>query len=324
MKTTIEYADQVSNPLKAILKGDESSKTGTFCEKPDKDGTCLNCWAEVLNLRFGNKLAFDKSNRDKIEWIYRDEEMMRLIRLNERKSKSEKFPGLPLVVFCCDTFDIFQPSISDKLRDKIFDAYDELTNLVLLIQTTYPAKMNHYFGRRYEDYLPEHFWIGMSAGNQEWLDRHIGYLFKLRASQYYIIFEPLLGEINLHKFLCRRYNPFDADAQLSANCDLQSIAKKLWVIIGGESVGARPCYEANILSVVSQCRAAGVPVLVKQLGSNFIQINGIRRKLKNRNGGDISEFPEYLRERNYPRIADGGIEVIPNPSISQVEEFFTV
>jgi hypothetical protein len=35
-------------------------------------------------------------------------------RLNDKKPLSEKFAGLPLVVFCCDTFDIFQPTITDE------------------------------------------------------------------------------------------------------------------------------------------------------------------------------------------------------------------
>lgn len=301
-KTTIEYADHVSNPLKAILKGGDANKDkGTFCEKPDATGTCTNCWAEVLNGRFGNKIPFDKSNRDKIEWIYRDAEMARLVRLNARKPQSEKFPGLPLVVFCCDTFDIFQPSITDELRDKIFDVYDQLTNLILLIQTTYPARMNHYFGRRYKLKLPSHYWIGMSAGNQKWLDDYLMYLLEIESSVRYLILEPLLSPINLSAALYDRFL-HGGKGHMYNTVHL--------VIVGGESgANARFSHVSNIRSVVEQCKAAGVKVLVKQMGSNFIQINGLRQKLKSGKGGDPNEWDKDLRVREYPGAA---FEVIPN------------
>ena len=44
-----------------------------------------------------------------------------------------------------------------------------------------------------------------------------------------------------------------------------------WVIVGGESgPGARPCDVSWIASVVRQCREAGVPVFVKQLGAPWV------------------------------------------------------
>ncbi|MDQ4121693.1 MAG: phage Gp37/Gp68 family protein [Acidobacteriota bacterium] len=326
-KTNIEYADEVSNPLKAIRTGGNAdTDKGTFCEKPDAEGTCKNCWAEVLNGRFGNKLKFDKANRDKIEWIYRETEMVRLFKLNRKKPMSTKFPGLPLVVFCCDTFDIFQPSISDELRDSVFNVYDHFTNLILLVQTTYPARMNHYFKARYgEKGLPKHYWIGMSAGDQKWLEKNITYLLQVKSSIHYLILEPLLNTVNLRNIRLSDGGELDALKGIDRKFQCHYSSKVDLVIVGGESgAGARPCHVSNIRSVVQQCKAAGVKVLVKQMGSNFIQINGLRQKLKSGKGGDISEFPVDLRVREYPRIAARGIEVIQNPTITQVEKFFTV
>lgn len=306
-KTSIEYADEVSNPLYARPVGDETVKIGTFCEKPDKDGTCKNCWAEVLNLRFGNKLAFDKQNREKIEWIFREREILRLVRLNAKKTMSEKFPGLPLVVFCCDTFDIFQPSISDDKRDDIFDIYDRLGNLILLIQTTYPVRMKHYFQKRYgANGLPSHYWIGMSAGTQWWLDNHIGALQQIKAAQKYVIFEPLLEEIKL-----------DVE-QILYDANVNKTPQFTFAIIGGESgAKARPCNIDWIRSIVRQCKTANVPVFVKQLGSGRSEYSGAAHVqptgdgktrqqgsfvYKHKKGGDISEFPADLRDRQFPTI----------------------
>lgn len=263
-KTKIQYADEVSNPLFARPKGDESVKVGTFCEKPDKDGTCRDCWAEVLNLRFGNKLAFDKSNRDKIEWVFRGKEMERLVKLNNKKPMSEKFEGLPLVVFCCDTFDIFQPSISDALRDWVFTAYDLMTNLILLVQTTYPVRMRHYFQKRYgAEGLPSHYWIGMSAGTQWWLDNHIGALRAIKARQKYVIFEPLLEEIKLDV------------SQMLYDANVNKTPQLTFVIVGGESgTKARPAHPEWFRKLRDQCKAANVSFFFKQWGE-FVSVSEV-------------------------------------------------
>lgn len=101
-----------------------------------------------------------------------------------------------------------------------------------------------------------------------------------------------------------------------------------WVVVGGET-GGRPCNVAWIRRVVRDCRAAGVPVFVKQLGSSpfdagecdrlsygwgkdhavcdcgdfkhgdsFYRLRSVTRK-----GGDPSEWPEDLRVREFPALA---------------------
>lgn len=92
-----------------------------------------------------------------------------------------------------------------------------------------------------------------------------------------------------------------------------------WCIVGGESgPGARPFDLAWARSIVEQCRAAGVPVFVKQLGANPIsahgsfdipRIAGISRGprtdlpdigFRDRKGGDMMEWPDDLRVREFP------------------------
>src|SRR3990167_5349220 len=78
-----------------------------------------------------------------------------------------------------------------------------------------------------------------------------------------------------------------------------------WLIVGGESgPHARPCNLAWIRSAVAQCRAAGVPVFVKQLGGadgpdSVTVVSGMR--YRDRAGADPSEGPEDLRVREWPR-----------------------
>ena len=98
-----------------------------------------------------------------------------------------------------------------------------------------------------------------------------------------------------------------------------------WVIAGGESgPDARPCDVAWLRSIVGQCRDAGVPVFVKQLGAHprWQECDGyedgfaghvryevieegegalsLEPKLRDRKGGDPSEWPQALRVREMP------------------------
>jgi len=96
-----------------------------------------------------------------------------------------------------------------------------------------------------------------------------------------------------------------------------------WIIVGGESgPGARPFDIAWARSTVAQCKAAGVAVFVKQLGSrpygwwwsesderkppsglSFGERGNVNAEwnLNHRKGGDPSEWPEDLRVQEFPR-----------------------
>ena len=94
-----------------------------------------------------------------------------------------------------------------------------------------------------------------------------------------------------------------------------------WIIIGGESgPGARPCNVAWIRSAVQQCKAADVACFVKQLGAvvrvsqnepltaNLADVEVKPAwvghdvlKLRDRKGGDPSEWPNDLRVREFPQ-----------------------
>ena len=69
---------------------------------------------------------------------------------------------------------------------------------------------------------------------------------------------------------------------------------------------ARPCDVSWIRSIKDRCAAADVPCFVKQLGGNVTgpHENGTNEttlRLKDRKGGDPSEWPEDLRVRQMPK-----------------------
>jgi protein gp37 len=69
-----------------------------------------------------------------------------------------------------------------------------------------------------------------------------------------------------------------------------------WCIAGGESgPGARPMHEEWPRDLVRQCRAAGVPVFVKQ-------IHRLTPSGKIRVSKDVNEWPEDLRVREFPEV----------------------
>lgn len=85
-----------------------------------------------------------------------------------------------------------------------------------------------------------------------------------------------------------------------------------WIVVGGESgPGARPFCVSWAHLTVRACREAGVPVFVKQLGArpwDWFDPSGCNAghseeralRLRDRNGGDPTEWPEDLRVREWP------------------------
>lgn len=131
-------------------------------------------------------------------------------------------------------------------------------------------------------------WLGTSVEDQAAADTRIPQLLMCPAAVRFLSVEPLLGPVDLDFCGCPR---------IHAGGHLSGLD---WVIVGGESgPGARPCDVEWVRSIVRQCKAAGVPVFVKQLGAKPSDGNeGI--KLRSRKGSDPSEWPEDLRVREWP------------------------
>jgi hypothetical protein len=86
-------------------------------------------------------------------------------------------------------------------------------------------------------------------------------------------------------------------------------------VVGGESgPGARPFNVQWARDVIAQCKAALVPCFVKQLGRFPYDVNGNPNperyeynasnylRLNDHKGGDMAEWLEDLRVREYPQI----------------------
>ena len=150
-------------------------------------------------------------------------------------------------------------------------------------------------------------WLGVSVEDQATADERIPILLDTPAAVRWISAEPVLGPIDLWGARYANPNGGKTGAVTSWDGGLD------WVVCGGESGRkARPCDVAWIRSIVEQCRAAGVPCFVKQLGTKPGTIENspidgavlIREfGLSHPKGGDPAEWPEDLREREWPEVS---------------------
>lgn len=171
-------------------------------------------------------------------------------------------------------------------------------------------------------------WLGVSVENQEYADERVPDLLATPAVVRFVSYEPALGPVDFGPWLVSSFDhcPDETDDEETDNCrgcpaipndgsnggDVCSAVyspKLDWIIVGGESgPGARPFDIAWARSVVEQCKSAGVACFVKQLGAHPFDCPTPRHgdiadlHLKDRKGGDMSEWPEDLRVRQFPEV----------------------
>jgi protein gp37 len=169
-------------------------------------------------------------------------------------------------------------------------------------------------------------WLGTSVENQSAADERIPHLLKVPAAVRFLSVEPLLGPVDLTSILFKhpdREHPYTVDPLRGVTPyrpDLPLPGGIHWCIVGGESgPNARPCRVEWIRDVVRQCKAAGVPVFVKQLGGDYQDaLNGVcgrstkwpldvlpsgpAHRLDDPKGGDPAEWPDDLRVREWPEV----------------------
>jgi protein gp37 len=188
-------------------------------------------------------------------------------------------------------------------------------------------------------------WLGVSAEDQQRADERIPWLLKTPAAVRFVSYEPALGPVDFEHLpsvsgIGRYLNGLN-----NSGCHGADVQAKLdWIIIGGESgPGARPFDLAWARSAIQQCREAGVPCFVKQLGAHPMALstkrlaadtakdwaarekleflkwpdgthfgnrtgiqewNGYEALLNDPKGGDPAEWPEWPRVRQFPRSAN--------------------
>lgn len=311
------------NPIRARLKGDShKARSGTFCTRISPG--CAHCYASTINKRFGNGLEFTVPNLEQIEFFV-DE------RILQEPLKQKK----PCTIFVGDMFDLFHEAILDGMIQRVFGTAICAEQHTFQFLTKRAERMQSLIGGDFGVNAygpPRNVWLGVSVESQKYADERIPLLLQTPAAVRFLSVEPQLEAVDVSRYMwpaCWHWDskyrtPQEAlaagayaekpQALLAAGVPLVS-----WVICGGESgPGARPFNLAWAESIQSQCRAANVPFFMKQMGSRPHSGTTYIRppnpepgewvepwlNLKDRKGGDPSEWPEPLRVREFPTVRE--------------------
>ena len=302
-KTSIEWTrgDDGSsgaswNPIRA--RNRETGKVGWFCIH-ESEG-CRHCYSEAINRRLGTGIDFKAQHRDKVE-IYLDEKIL-YQPLRWRR---------PRKIFANSMTDWMADFVPDTWISEILRVVEFCPQHVFQTLTKRVARQREYFDGLSIPF--ENLWLGVSVEDQARADERIPLLLDTPAAVRWISAEPLLEKVLFDKAwlprIGHRLNP----------PPLQ------WVVIGGESgPGARPFEIGWARSIIAQCKAAGVPVFMKQVGAvpviedappfggdwpegthfgnrtGIRELNGRVALLDDRKGGDPEEWAPDLCVREYP------------------------
>ena len=223
-KTNIPYITHSWNPLQDTRKG--PSGRGYHCTKCSPG--CHNCWAEGVNMRFGNKLPFDDTPA---EFEIVRKELETPLRLKKRARIGTMFMG-----------DLFHEDVRDLDVGSIFRVIEEAGQHTFIVLTKRPGRMSKYI-RCYG--APKNVHLGVTACNQAEADEKTSVLSQIPAAVRFVSYEPLLTPVAIKSV----YGHFPD-----------------WVIAGCESgPGRRPAKIEWFRDLKNQCVNAGVPFFLKQM-----------------------------------------------------------
>lgn len=229
----------------------------------------------------------------------------------ERKARET---GQPWRVFCGSLCDVLDNELHPTWRWDLLELIRKTPSLTWMLLTKRIG--NAFLVEKLWNPTPwPNVWIGATVVNQEEADRDIPKLLAVPAAVRFLSIEPMLGPIDL------RLEQRNDLARWDSKGGEMPPRRIGWVIVGGESdqpgMPARPFNIEWARDIVRQCKAAGVPVFVKQLGSNIAEVAEAEatawRMLpssggtvpilhcEDRAGADPSEWPEDLRVREFPR-----------------------
>jgi len=137
---------------------------------------------------------------------------------------------------------------------------------------------------------PENVWFGISGENEKRLWQRWGHAKLVKAKVHFLSLEPLLEDVS--------------GTLATVIAEAQALGIRLWVIVGGESgADARPFNVEWARSIVRLCAATGTACFIKQLGGFTIEEAGSQRRRilhDEKKGGDMAEWPEDIRVRQFP------------------------
>ena len=232
------------------------------CKK--KDGDCARCYM----FRDMTRLGKDPN---------------KIIRSSDATFRKPISWEEPAFVFSPSWSDFFIEG-ADEWRQEAFKIIKATPHLTYQLLTKHPERIMGHLPDDWGEGYPN-VWLGTSIGHPDALYR-FHEIAKVPARCRFISFEPLWLRLE------------------DKNFDISEMIRIHWTIIGGESGNkggkfeARPCKLSWIEEVVDTWSSIGSAVFVKQLGSVLAR----EMKLSDPHGGDMNEWPEHLRIREFPKV----------------------
>lgn len=215
----------------------------------------------------------------------------------------------PLKVFTCSWSDFFIEE-ADPWREEAWDIIRKNPEFIWIILTKRPERI--------AECLPADWgqgwgnvWLMVSAENQARWNERVPILLDVPAKIRGVSIEPLIGPVDIKRFSksegvcenCEGTGSVEVEGGgvqcpqcLYEERHRQGSNTLDWIIVGGESGNDtgkylyRRCELQWIFRIVYDCKAAFIPVFVKQLGTWIAK----QIKLKNRAGDKIEEWPEVI------------------------------
>ncbi len=322
--TKIAWCDSTFNPWIGCTKVSVSAPDG----ETSKGGACDNCYAEEMDrVRFSKTLGGATKEIPISHWgpgapRYRTKESKwnEVHKWNKRReiamgafARSPIGPKPePHLVFCASLADVLDNEVHDAWRQDLWRLVQATPYLDWLLVTKRIGNAERMFPAAWiRDGFPRHVRLLISVSNQYEADRDVPKLLALPCKNG-ISYEPALGPVDWSK-ASGPFQPFKTihwDTKTPGGREPQSRGIQ-WLIVGGESKqgDAEPRkFEVQwALDAIAQCKAAGVPCFVKQLGSRPVwpigDGRGVGAPLRARAGEDPSEWPEALglNVREFPK-----------------------
>lgn len=204
---------------------------------------CKNCYAETWAHRLGLDLWRKGAPRRTMSDTYWSQPLS----WNKKAANA----GRRDRVFCASMADVFEDRADlDEIRVRLWQLIDETPHLDWLLLTKRPHSVEKCVPWRTN--WPMNVWLGTTVENQRWADKRLPQLLAQPARVHFLSCEPLLGSIDLSRWLSPNHNGRFVR----------------WVIAGGESGHrARPMNPEWARTLRDQCERQKVPFHFKQWGS---------------------------------------------------------
>ena len=186
------------------------------------------CWHGYVGRKAPRRFLSDKHWAEPLKW----------------NAEAER-DGIRRRVFCASMADVFEARADlHPWRERLWTLIEQTPSLDWLLLTKRPQNFSRYLP---DDIGRENIWLGVTAEAKRWADKRIPLLVQEAAKFRFLSCEPLLGPLDLTKWL-----------------DQGEID---WVIAGGESgANARPTDPRWVKSLRDQCVRHGVAFHFKQWG----------------------------------------------------------